>query len=482
MSSEIVFIETEYFLRSATSLQQFINIKCDRIITLIGEHHMDEFSCGSEKKELSISEYVIRRYNENKQIYICLEYFIDKDPSTIASVPIKEISKYFKDNPSPRSPIIPYDNRAWWIEYRYQLKLYGNDKEISSLDYKKLKDIYIEPMEKKHEEGFLLFEEEYEKDDLKTLLDYVKSTRLFFKTIQTEMDKENVPKIGRGSIKTIKLRKKNKVVKMLRVGWQRVTDFYLLKEILKKNDSEEIIVIAGEAHIKNVSELLNAITFRLEYSENGKSENDCVRVFIPIKTTDVDHTYNKSSQHIYSPITDKHMISNFEEILEYMKEDHEFCGYIKQVDGKIKAVVSGSAIVGEGGRPACVFSTPYENILWHTHPNSSKAYPSAEDILKVLKKRTHNDFEKSFIYTKWGVWEISAANKKHIPQTGENEEYYKNKINNEISRDMYEKTKKGRASTLTFTMQKSVEDYIKKLETTFESFGLIITLTQWDKV
>lgn len=46
-----------------------------------------------------------------------------------------------------------------------------------------------------------------------------------------------------------------------------------------------------------------------------------------------------------------------------------------------------------------------EKNIFHTHPYSSKGYPSAEDIIKLLKH--HDEICHSFIVTSWGLWIIS---------------------------------------------------------------------------
>jgi hypothetical protein len=55
-------------------------------------------------------------------------------------------------------------------------------------------------------------------------------------------------------------------------------------------------------------------------------------------------------------------------------------------------------------RQTCTLSR-YSHYIFHSHPLQSRAYPSAEDILKVLKNR--HIIIQSYISTSWGVWIIS---------------------------------------------------------------------------
>jgi hypothetical protein len=52
----------------------------------------------------------------------------------------------------------------------------------------------------------------------------------------------------------------------------------------------------------------------------------------------------------------------------------------------------------------------YSNIIWHTHPTTSKFYPSLEDIEKVIKLRNRNVIKDSYIITEFGIWQLSAIN------------------------------------------------------------------------
>jgi hypothetical protein len=154
----------------------------------------------------------------------------------------------------------------------------------------------------------------------------------------------------------------------------------------------------------------------------------------------------------------------------------ETCGYLRPVgNGKYKAVEEGKGVVGDGNRVACTFKPPYEELLWHTHPIGVKAYPSAEDVMKVLKKRSNKRMiQRSFIYTAWGVWELYAAKKMDIPR--EDEKRLVEKINNKYSRPMYQATQRGRASHLTAKMHQAINRYIADVEHKFSNNGLKIIL------
>jgi len=71
-----------------------------------------------------------------------------------------------------------------------------------------------------------------------------------------------------------------------------------------------------------------------------------------------------------------------------------------------------------------------KHTIFHTHPISSKPYPSVEDIVKLLKHR--DVICNSFIFTNWGLWIISNTSKSNY--YNKISEDKKNKINIELEK------------------------------------------------
>jgi hypothetical protein len=107
--------------------------------------------------------------------------------------------------------------------------------------------------------------------------------------------------------------------------------------------------------------------------------------------------------------------------LEKMKnfvteEKEELCFILDKVeeyDKKILRLNLNSMLRGtrkeEGRRASCKFSNKYPNIyLFHTHPFLSRSYPSAEDVIKVLKSET---IMVSVIATRWGIYTLKPTSK-----------------------------------------------------------------------
>ena len=115
-------------------------------------------------------------------------------------------------------------------------------------------------------------------------------------------------------------------------------------------------------------------------------------------------------------IGDMTLNKNLLEIIKsFLKLDFEICGTLKtNPSGKmILEIHSQNKIVDEGDKSMCYHLSYFKNIF-HTHTNNSKAYPSAKDIIKVMK---NSDILSSLIFCKWGIWEIYSAKKYNFSNT-----------------------------------------------------------------
>jgi hypothetical protein len=102
------------------------------------------------------------------------------------------------------------------------------------------------------------------------------------------------------------------------------------------------------------------------------------------------------------------------------------------------------------GRPYCdLREKELYGIVWHTHPNTEKFYPSTEDILMVKKTRKGEKIKLSVIYTSIGIWTLQAFGDDL--DTTEIE-----RINTNFYRNCF----RGRPTTPGFNLQ-HVLDYIR---------------------
>ena len=119
----------------------------------------------------------------------------------------------------------------------------------------------------------------------------------------------------------------------------------------------------------------------------------------------------------------------------------------------------------------------YRSIIWHTHPYISKGYPSAEDIVKVLKNA---NILTSIIFTIWGIWQLDFS--KSYPELAEEtiKKQWINYIDTKISPPLYFGTEKGRVLQILSQHERYINDYIRSLE--IEYPGLQIWFTTWQNL
>jgi hypothetical protein len=146
-------------------------------------------------------------------------------------------------------------------------------------------------------------------------------------------------------------------------------------------------------------------------------------------------------------------------ILSTLGQEVEYCGHFQNNDG-ILFVVSDQTNKGDfdNGRAMCSYNS-YNNIVWHTHPNTSKYYPSLEDILKVLK---HDIIYFSYIFTQFGYWTMyfegvfeHVADPKFI------------KFVDDVNNKFYFESGNGREFN-----PEAIEYYVNKLSSTIKGFQI----------
>ena len=198
------------------------------------------------------------------------------------------------------------------------------------------------------------------------------------------------------------------------------------------------------------------------------------------KTTTIKFLKNKTKKYkkggkinlaLSSPIISKLKIEIPNSEIEYAKslliKNMEYCGkYVSNVD--IASVISGAKCVlkrddvtigpnlTNGARGSCIHNEKdLYSIIWHTHPNESKFYPSVEDIITTKKLRRGNvNIKLSVIYTSIGVWLIEALDNDVSDQ--------QRKMMSDKNDELYRNCFKGKNTTQGFDL-KVVVDYINNI-------------------
>lgn len=117
--------------------------------------------------------------------------------------------------------------------------------------------------------------------------------------------------------------------------------------------------------------------------------------------------------------------------------DYEVCANVLYDDKRgyyLDNILKGTTVEYREGdviktRKSCSLPV-YKSIIFHSHPLSSRSYPSAEDILKVIKN--YGKINTSIIGTLWGIWVISNTSSSN-GYTENSKEVWLNCLNRQIA-------------------------------------------------
>ena len=297
--SGTVFVQTDVKLNSATSFSQYIYNK-KILITIIGELHKIQFTC--DKPSVSIPDYCSSAVNYNAKCKIFLEFNENEqieDLNWEKKSTIKQTCEYL-NRPltySKYSKIIRFDERPTLITRKYQNFLYWANwqdmrhwQAINIYDsiniYDAINQYYIESFEIK------LFESsKFNNQESYTHLQ-IYSLRLKTKLEIIKRELEINKSKFESQLEDVKSYLAD-IQGKLQYFWSEVCDFYLLQKLFITDDNEcnECIVLVGEAHKRNICDLLdtfnkpNKIYEKLNdsnatgYDETDDSKKKCVNIF-----------------------------------------------------------------------------------------------------------------------------------------------------------------------------------------------------------
>jgi hypothetical protein len=268
LGKDVIFIETDTEIESTILFSQYI-YKNLRLITLLGELHDISWKCKGET--ISIAEYCKNSVERNPRCRILLEYNRGDDPKQIGSEAIRTVYNELERTQN-LNRIIPFDSRAFFLGIQAQGDLYSNGfyNYISSNSPKKTYEniglTFIEPFFSKCRNDKNLFkidDGECYTDDVRVYLGniYVNDITKTFHNIANSF----------GNISFEDLHQN------LKDAWKKVTDFYVLKLLLKQDDIDDYIVVLGEAHYNNISGILKQASKQLNDHKGNKKS--CINIY-----------------------------------------------------------------------------------------------------------------------------------------------------------------------------------------------------------
>ena len=134
----------------------------------------------------------------------------------------------------------------------------------------------------------------------------------------------------------------------------------------------------------------------------------------------------------------KNTLSTIKKLIDTL--DIEACGFlVEQKNSELQLYIDSYGETKDG-RGSCQHSK-YTKYIWHTHPHNLIAYPSPEDILKIIKKREDSNPMISVVFTIWGTWTLFSMKKVNLDKAWITYFIEKIKIPSHI---LYKLTERGR--------------------------------------
>jgi hypothetical protein len=173
------------------------------------------------------------------------------------------------------------------------------------------------------------------------------------------------------------------------------------------------------------------------------------------------------------PFIDK---NEFIYISNVLNKPYEVCGALRKgvtSNGIHKfdfaTIKKGPIITDEECKQGALCIHDNSTYIFHTHPNICKAYPSIQDLERVLKYR--HITKNSIIMTVWGVFQIYSLNSNKSVGT-----YKHHELINDLLTDLNSKTKTPNHSSLSWSKvdQYYVFQMVRKLSKllSFDDVGL----------
>jgi len=265
----IIFYPKNYLLKDITDFSQYIkNFTYDnnknKLITIIGELHGINTSCEqnvkpeNKIKEIDIVEY-IKNFSKDVSKKVILEYDKYSQPEGISYGNINKIDNEINEK-NPNIIKIPIDFRRQYLGIETQQRLYA-DPNIYLYSKDDILKLYIDPffLYVGEKTKFITGEENYYEEVEILYNDYLPKVGERFNKIaifiKNEWDKidENNKKI---------------TIHNLKVLWAQLGDFYILRELFKKEDIDEYVILIGKAHYYNITKYLNEVLCKPFYKKH----------------------------------------------------------------------------------------------------------------------------------------------------------------------------------------------------------------------
>lgn len=255
INDDFVLINYNYDMNSIISFCQFIIN--NRLITLFGEFHDNNFTCGRRQK--NVSDYILSCVKCNKNCKIILEYSDMFDISDINSKTMNDIYNILKKH-DKLDRLVGLDIRQYILGLKMNILYHGDD--IYKYNPEEIYNMFILPFNDANKKYMGLNMNDYD--------------GVVFGILKNNKSKilNDLDRIIR-ELRNCSLIKKS-LVKLLKEFWKKVVDFYILKYILKKHTNiDEYIILIGEYHCQNIKKVIG----RYMINNLIKNKDSCINLY-----------------------------------------------------------------------------------------------------------------------------------------------------------------------------------------------------------
>jgi len=260
IGKNLLFVETNTQLESTVAFSQYI-FSDIRLITMIGEIHEKSWTCPN--RSITVSEYCKQAVQHNPNCRVMLEYNGGDDATRIGSEAIRDTYTAL-DKIGKLKNIIPFDSRSFFLGVEGHRDLYGDGYKKHTGSWEKIFSDFIEPFYQKQRDYAELFKLTGDYD--REIKNYLETT-YFLDMDQTFKDIAAMLGHVQGS----------EVHRALKDAWKKVSDFFILRDLLKNDNVDHYIVIVGKSHYNNLKNILSTTALRL--NEQTGSSDKCVELY-----------------------------------------------------------------------------------------------------------------------------------------------------------------------------------------------------------
>ena len=299
LQRNIVFVQEpgNTYLRDMYKISQFI-IGTQTLITLVGEMHESIIKCKNDIPTIGIDDFAVRQLNNDfSEIYLEIPEHVDvNNYNEVGSIPVRDIfSKLQQINKIDK--IKKMDIRAKYLK-KAHIELYQmdfntfeknltkfnispkNDSQIDNnkftqklsapfftIDINKIIQLYINPF-------ILFYNDEINYTNFNSYLNFLRSE---FENLQGNLVTYNIVKIR----------------DILQQLWAKVTDYNILKGLLKHNPMiVNKIIIVGLAHYDNIFNILNDMKYvslvNKQEVSSDTNELNCIQLYSVVEWSNMN--------------------------------------------------------------------------------------------------------------------------------------------------------------------------------------------------